>query len=215
MPVVGAPGMSPTEQFMIIYTLRYGFNAEPEGEYLDNEVDDDVDDGVDDEDGEDVNVIDASSLLGEGKRKFRSKAWREYVPIYEDGDITKGEYMHCTTLISAKRGAGTSALRNHLKRCRIRLEKQESDNVDMDIDSCDELADWDKHVSLATPQRIMTSSELKNYLSKPSLPRSEPFDILKWWQANSIEFNSTLRVWKLGRQRSVEDGEGLFLENSI
>lgn len=61
-------------------------------------------------------------------------------------------------------------------------------NVEMDIGSCDELAYWDQHVSLTAPPRIVASSKLKNFLLKPPLPRGEPFNILKWWQANFIEF---------------------------
>lgn len=58
----------------------------------------------------------------------------------------------------------------------------------VEIGSCDELAYWDQHVSLTAPPRIVASSKLKNYLLKPPLPRGEPFNILKWWQANFIEF---------------------------
>lgn len=42
--------------------MLIGFNAETEGEDLDNEVDNEVDDGVDDEDGEVANVIGAGSV---------------------------------------------------------------------------------------------------------------------------------------------------------
>jgi hypothetical protein len=41
-------------------------------------------------------------------RKFRSKAWKEFVPIIIDNEVGAGKYKHCDIEIRAKRGVGTS-----------------------------------------------------------------------------------------------------------
>ncbi|WVZ80615.1 hypothetical protein U9M48_028074 [Paspalum notatum var. saurae] len=61
-----------------------------------------------------------SFLHGEENRKFRSKVWKEFSKIRVAGIVTKGWCMHYKTKITARRGAGTSAMRTHLKRCRVR-----------------------------------------------------------------------------------------------
>jgi hypothetical protein len=60
-------------------------------------------------------------LHGEENRQFRSKVWDEFTKIRVGGVVTKGQWVHCNTEISAKRGAGTSAMSTHLKRCKARL----------------------------------------------------------------------------------------------
>jgi hypothetical protein len=59
-------------------------------------------------------------LHGEENRQFRSKVWNEFSKIHVAGIVTKGQYSRCTAEISAKRGAGTSAMITHLKRCKVR-----------------------------------------------------------------------------------------------
>jgi hypothetical protein len=59
-------------------------------------------------------------LHGEENRKFRSKVWNEFSKIRVAGVVTKGQCIHCNAEISAKRGAGTSAMITHLKRCKER-----------------------------------------------------------------------------------------------
>ncbi|KAF0903045.1 hypothetical protein E2562_024037 [Oryza meyeriana var. granulata] len=54
-------------------------------------------------------------------RKFRSKAWQEFVPVLVNGEVGAGKCKHCGTEFCAKRGAGTSSLRKHLKRCKKRV----------------------------------------------------------------------------------------------
>jgi len=60
-------------------------------------------------------------LHGEGNRQFRSKVWEEFSKIRVGGVVTKGQCVHCNIEISAKHGAGTSAMSTHLKRCKSRL----------------------------------------------------------------------------------------------
>jgi len=60
-------------------------------------------------------------LHGEENRQFRSKVWEEFTKIRVGGVVTKGQYMHCNAEISAKRGAGTSAMSTHLRRCKARM----------------------------------------------------------------------------------------------
>lgn len=85
---------------------------------IDTEVHEDEE--SDEEDGEDY--IDVGTSLVEDGRKFRSKAWREYVPVSVDGVVIKGYCKYCNVKIGAKHGAGTSALRNHLRKCKERKE---------------------------------------------------------------------------------------------
>ena len=76
------------------------------------------DEESDEEDDEDY--VDVGTSPVEDGRKFRCKAWREYVPVSVDGVVIKGQCKYCNAKIGAKRGAGTSALRNHLRRCKER-----------------------------------------------------------------------------------------------
>ena len=59
-------------------------------------------------------------LYGEENRHFRSKVWNEFSKIRVGGIVTKDQCNHCSAEISAKRGAGTSAMSTHLKRCKVR-----------------------------------------------------------------------------------------------
>jgi hypothetical protein len=61
-------------------------------------------------------------IHGEENRKFRSQVWNEFSKVRVGGIVTKGQCIHCNTEISAKRGAGTSAMSTHLKRCQIRRQ---------------------------------------------------------------------------------------------
>ena len=88
---------------------------EGEGDF---EVEEDEDYGLEGDD-DDEDTGEGSNADGQ-ERKFRSKAWREFVPLHVDGEVTKGECKHCSAVISAKRGHGTSGLRNHLNRCKDR-----------------------------------------------------------------------------------------------
>uniref|UniRef100_A0ACD5TPM0 Uncharacterized protein n=1 Tax=Avena sativa TaxID=4498 RepID=A0ACD5TPM0_AVESA len=105
---------------------------------VDYEQDEQRDSGVEDEDDEDEDyeleediededISAMSNVVAQG-RKFRSKAWREFVPIQVDGEVTEGECKHCSAIISAKRGDGTSGLRNHLQRCKSRATVVEALN---------------------------------------------------------------------------------------
>ena len=59
-------------------------------------------------------------LHGEENRQFRSKVWNEFSKIRVADIVTKGQCNHCSAEITAKRGAGTSAMITHLKRCKVR-----------------------------------------------------------------------------------------------
>jgi hypothetical protein len=52
--------------------------------------------------------------------KFRSDAWKEYVPLIVNGKVSKGKCKLCDKTISAKRGTGKSAVLKHLDRCKKR-----------------------------------------------------------------------------------------------
>jgi hypothetical protein len=52
--------------------------------------------------------------------KFRSEAWKEYVPLIVNGQVSQGRCKHSDKKISAKHGARSSALLKHLDRCKKR-----------------------------------------------------------------------------------------------
>ena len=67
-------------------------------------------------------------LYGEENRQFRSKVWTEFSKVRIGGIVTKGQCIHCNVEISAKRGSGTSAMGNHLKRCKVRQSVMNIEN---------------------------------------------------------------------------------------
>ena len=67
-------------------------------------------------------------LYGEENRQFRSKVWTEFSKVRVGGIVTKGQCIHCNVEISAKRGPGTSAMGNHLKRCKVRQSVMNIEN---------------------------------------------------------------------------------------
>jgi len=67
-------------------------------------------------------------LHGEENRQFRTKVWEEFTKIRVGGVVTKGQCVHCNAEISAKRGARTSAMSTHLKRCKVRKSVMNIEN---------------------------------------------------------------------------------------
>jgi len=61
------------------------------------------------------------AAIDRATKNFRSACWKEFEPIIEDGVVVQGRCKHCDTLMAAKRGAGTSSLLTHLKRCKKRM----------------------------------------------------------------------------------------------
>lgn len=80
------------------------------------------DEESDEEDDEDY--VDVRISLVEERRKFRSKVWREYVPVSVNGVVIKGQCKYAIQRLVLNVGAGTSALRNHLRRCNKRKKKK-------------------------------------------------------------------------------------------
>jgi hypothetical protein len=62
-----------------------------------------------DEQDDDDEFVTASASVRALTSKFRSQAWKEYVPLLVNGQVSQGRCKHCDKNISAKRGAGTSA----------------------------------------------------------------------------------------------------------
>jgi hypothetical protein len=73
-----------------------------------------------DEQDDDDEFVTASASVRALTSKFRSQAWKEYVPLLVNGLVSQGRCKHCDKNISAKRGAGTSALLKHLDICKKR-----------------------------------------------------------------------------------------------
>ncbi|XP_010236819.1 zinc finger BED domain-containing protein RICESLEEPER 2 [Brachypodium distachyon] len=72
--------------------------------------------------------------------------------------------------------------------------QQEGVDIGMGTDNNDSLADWDHHLSLTTTSSNLARSELDSYLKKTPITRSDKFDILSWWQMNSVEFPILARM---------------------
>ena len=66
--------------------------------------------------------------------------------------------------------------------------QQGVDDMDMDMESNDPLSVGDRHLSIRINTTSVGSSELDAYWLKPPLARTDKFDILAWWKANSIEY---------------------------
>lgn len=95
-------------------------DVEDSGEHIfEDDVEGDEQDVEDDEDDDEVVSGNASSIRALTS-KFRSEAWKEYVPVIANGKVSSGRCKHCDKMISAKRGAGTSVLLKHLDRCKKR-----------------------------------------------------------------------------------------------
>jgi hypothetical protein len=97
------------------YDSEHNFDDDVEGDEQDAE---DVEGNG--QDVEDVEFVTVSSSVQALTTKFRSKAWKEYVPLIVNGHVSQGRCKHCDKKISAKCGAGTNALLKHLDRCKKR-----------------------------------------------------------------------------------------------
>lgn len=115
------------------------------------------------EDFDDEDIGEGSNAVSQG-RKFISKSWKEFVPIHVDGEVTRGECKHCGTLISAKRGHGTSGLRNHLNRCHARATVvgalNQMNATLMTPDGVSRLWKWDPDVARKMLVRMVVLHEL-------------------------------------------------------
>jgi hypothetical protein len=58
------------------------------------------------------------AAIARATKNFRSQCWKEFEPVLEDGVVVQARCKHCDELMGARRGQGTSALLNHLKRCK-------------------------------------------------------------------------------------------------
>jgi hypothetical protein len=61
-----------------------------------------------------------AAAIAKTTKKFRSKCWKEFVPILDNREVVKGRCKHCDRFISAKCGSGTSSMLTHLTRCKKR-----------------------------------------------------------------------------------------------
>ncbi|KAJ1277815.1 hypothetical protein BS78_04G031900 [Paspalum vaginatum] len=55
-------------------------------------------------------------------RQLRSVYWKEFEPIIQDGEIVRAKCMHCHDHLSGKQNIGTSHLKKHLDRCKLRAK---------------------------------------------------------------------------------------------
>jgi hypothetical protein len=77
----------------------------------------------------------------------------------------------------------------------------------------DRYSDWDEYLSNSTSSTSMASElELEMYLAKPTVPRSNSFDILAWWKSNSTEYPTRSRMARdvLAIQASIVASESAF-----
>jgi hypothetical protein len=59
-----------------------------------------------------------AAAIARATKKIRSKCWKEFVPILENGEVVKGRCKHCDRFISVKCGSGTSSILTHMTRCK-------------------------------------------------------------------------------------------------
>uniref|UniRef100_A0ACD5XNB0 Uncharacterized protein n=5 Tax=Avena sativa TaxID=4498 RepID=A0ACD5XNB0_AVESA len=114
------------------------------------------------EDIDDQHTSEQTNAVAQGW-KFRSKSWREFVPIQVDGEVTQGECKNCSAVISARRGHGTSGLRNHLQRCKARAKVAEALNQTnaslMTPDGVSHVWKWDPDVARKMLLRMVVLHE--------------------------------------------------------
>jgi hypothetical protein len=53
-------------------------------------------------------------------RKLKSRIWKEYIPIYEDGKLAEGHCKHCNEVFRASKDSGTKHIHRHLHKCLTR-----------------------------------------------------------------------------------------------
>ncbi|KAJ1257131.1 hypothetical protein BS78_K205700 [Paspalum vaginatum] len=58
-------------------------------------------------------------------RQLRSKYWKEFEPILQNGEIAHAKCIHCHDYLSGKQSIGTSHLKKHLERCKLRAKVTE------------------------------------------------------------------------------------------
>jgi len=105
------------EPMDVEHNVEDDFDHDAEDNF-DHDAEEDVE--GDEQHVEDVEFLTASASVQALTSKFRSEAWKEYVPVIMDWKVSGGRCKHCDNMISAKRQAGTSALLKHLDRCKKR-----------------------------------------------------------------------------------------------
>jgi hypothetical protein len=49
-------------------------------------------------------------------RKLKSKIWKEFTPMYEDGKLVEGQCKHCNEVFPSSKASGTNHIHRHLKK---------------------------------------------------------------------------------------------------
>ncbi|BAF13646.2 zinc finger BED domain-containing protein RICESLEEPER 2-like [Oryza sativa Japonica Group] len=121
----GHPATSPPSSSWVSLTREHNEEMRTPNAFfgLGTNSGEDIEMGDGDSDSEQVGPVDehVNPVIQALTRKFRSEAWKEFVPILIDNEVGAGKCKHCDTEIRAKRGAGTSSLRKHLTRCKKRI----------------------------------------------------------------------------------------------
>jgi hypothetical protein len=71
---------------------------------------------------------------------------------------------------------------------------QEIATAEVLTNSSNRFADWDQHLRSNVSSMTEVPSELETYLKKPTIPRTDTFDILSWWKSNSMEYPTLSRI---------------------
>jgi hypothetical protein len=58
-------------------------------------------------------------------RKLKSKIWKEFTPMYEDGKLVEGQCKHCNEVFPSSKASGTNHIHRHLKKCLTRSSMHE------------------------------------------------------------------------------------------
>jgi hypothetical protein len=71
---------------------------------------------------------------------------------------------------------------------------QEIATTEVVANSSNRFADWDQHLRSNVSSMTEVPSELETFLKKPTIPRTDTFDILSWWKSNSMEYPTLSRI---------------------
>ena len=58
-------------------------------------------------------------------RKLKSRIWKEFIPIYQQGKVVEGQCKQCNEVFPASKSSGTNHIHRHLSKCVTRSSMHE------------------------------------------------------------------------------------------
>ncbi|TVU23008.1 hypothetical protein EJB05_32734 [Eragrostis curvula] len=105
------------------------------------------------------------SRASKKQRELKSVYWKEFEPVYVNGEILYAKCIHCHYNLTARQDIGTSNLKKHLERCKARakvnvmVEKLRAGATPADIDALENWA-YDYDEARAALVRMIVLHEL-------------------------------------------------------